>query len=53
MWHGAPADAPADAAGLTEYDAAHLLIKEERMPDGKIKLILKEKTSGRVVERVR
>ncbi len=53
VWHGAPADAPAASAGLTEYDAAHLLIKEERMPDGKTKLILKEKTSGRVVERVR
>jgi predicted dehydrogenase len=38
---------------LPDYDAAHYLIKEERMPDGKTKLILKEKASGRVVEHVR
>ena len=53
LWQGAPAAAAAAATGLTEFDAAHLLIKEERMPDGKTKLILKEKASGRVVERVR
>jgi len=35
-----------------EYDDHHLLIKRERMPDGREKLILKEKKSGRVVERV-
>jgi hypothetical protein len=38
---------------LTEYDQRHYLIKEETMPDGKIKLILKEKESGRIVERIR
>jgi len=35
-----------------EYDEEHLLIKRERMPDGRDKLILKEKKTGRVVERV-
>jgi len=35
-----------------DYDEEHLLIKRERMPDGRDKLILKEKKSGRVVERV-
>ncbi|MGV3503529.1 MAG: Gfo/Idh/MocA family protein [Adhaeribacter sp.] len=35
-----------------EYDADHLLIKEERMPDGRKKLILKEKSAGRIVQRI-
>jgi predicted dehydrogenase len=58
LWRGGePAPAPgafqAQAEGaLADYDAAHFLIKEERMPDGRTKLILKEKASGRVVERV-
>lgn len=39
-------------AAFADYDAEHFLIKEERMPDGKIKLILKEKKSGRIVERI-
>jgi hypothetical protein len=37
---------------MVEYDEAHLLIKEEVMPDGKTKLILKEKASGKIVEKV-
>jgi predicted dehydrogenase len=37
---------------MVEYDAAHLLIKEEVMPDGKTKLILKEKASGKIIEKV-
>jgi len=37
---------------MVEYDEAHLLIKEEVMPDGKTKLILKEKASGKMVEKV-
>jgi predicted dehydrogenase len=44
-----------DAAGdrdATGYDADHLLIKRERMPDGTTKLILKEKHTGAIVQRV-
>jgi hypothetical protein len=37
---------------MTEYDEAHFLIKEEKMPDGKTKLILKEKTTGKIVQKV-
>mgnify|MGYP006306294085 CR=1 FL=1 len=37
---------------LIEYDDDHYLIKEERMPDGRTKLILKEKDSGEIVERM-
>ena len=50
-WRGA---GPAEAArGPAEYDADHLLVKEERLPDGRVKLILKEKATGRIVERFR
>jgi hypothetical protein len=35
-----------------EYDAQHWLVKEEIMPEGTIKLILKEKASGRIVQRI-
>ena len=37
---------------LTEYDEAHYLVKEETMPDGRTKLILKEKDSGEIVQKV-
>ena len=35
-----------------EYDNNHYLIKEELLPDGRKKLILKEKSGGQVVQRV-
>ncbi len=38
--------------GLVEFDENHFLIKEERMPDGRNKLILKEKEGGRIVEKI-
>jgi predicted dehydrogenase len=34
------------------YDDAYYLIKEELLPDGRKKLILKDKTSGEIVQRV-
>jgi len=37
---------------LTEFDAAHYLIKRETMPDGRTRLLLKEKAGGRIVQRV-
>ncbi len=37
---------------LQDYDADHILIKEEKMPDGKTKLILKEKASGQIVQKI-
>jgi hypothetical protein len=45
-WRGREGNA--EAAGLKEYDDKHFLIKEERMPDGKLKVILKDKTTGRI-----
>lgn len=38
---------------LTEsFDADHFLVKKEIMPDGQLKLILKEKKSGKIIERI-
>ena len=37
---------------LEEYDADHYLIKEEKMPDGRTKYILKEKASGKIIQKV-
>ena len=33
---------------LKDYDADHFLIKEERMPNGKLKIILKHKSTGEI-----
>lgn len=49
-WRGAEGEGA--GVGLTEYDAGHYLIKEEKMPDGRLKLILKEKATGKIVQRV-
>jgi predicted dehydrogenase len=37
---------------FSEYDAEHILIKEEKMPDGATKLILKNKKTGEIVQRI-
>lgn len=49
-WRGA--EVAEDSARAVEYDEAHILIKEEKMPDGRKKLILREKASGRVVQKI-
>ena len=49
-WRGS--DDTETGAQFTEYDADHFLIKREKMPDGKTKLILKQKQSGEIVQRV-
>jgi predicted dehydrogenase len=36
---------------LKEYDPQHFLIKEEKMPDGRLKIILKDKNSGKISQR--
>ena len=40
-----------NVAGIRDFDDEHLLLKEERMPDGATKLILRHKASGRILER--
>jgi predicted dehydrogenase len=51
IWRGA-AEVDAGVAA-SDYDDQHFLIKEEKMPDGKVKLILKEKATGKIVQRIR
>jgi predicted dehydrogenase len=46
VWRGREGVEPISAA--REYDADHNLIKTERMPDGKVKFILKHKTTGEI-----
>ena len=50
VWRGR--EGAGEALQYPEYDPGHYLIKEERMPDGRKKLILKEKSSGKIVQRV-
>jgi len=40
-----------NVSAFREFDEEHLLIKEERMPDGRIKWILKNKNTGVVSQR--
>ena len=37
---------------MTDYDADHFLIKEEKMPDGRLKVMLKEKVGGKIIQKV-
>lgn len=37
---------------LAEYDADHFLVKQEKMPDGTTKLILKKKADGKVIQKI-
>jgi predicted dehydrogenase len=47
-WRG---DTEVDATQrLQDYDGDHYLIKRERMPDGTLKVILKQKATGKIVE---
>jgi predicted dehydrogenase len=50
IWRGGEAS----SAGLvhSDYDEEHLLIKQERMPGGQTKLILKHKQSGEVTQKI-
>ena len=49
IWRGAAT--VEEKVSLTDHDAHYYLIKQERMPDGKTKLILKDKHSGEVVQK--
>lgn len=46
-WRGADVE-ETSGEELTEYDDKHFLIKEERMPNGKLKVILKHKDTGAI-----
>jgi hypothetical protein len=49
IWRGR--EGVPNIAVVRDYDAEHVLLKEERMMDGSTKLILRHKQSGRVVHR--
>jgi predicted dehydrogenase len=51
VWRG-QSEEESRSSGFKEYDKDHWLIKEEKMPDGRNKLILKEKASGKVLQHV-
>ena len=38
-------------SNLKEYDANHWLVKKERLPNGVVKIILKEKNTGKIIQR--
>lgn len=50
IWRGNTGEA--QKIGATHYDDQHWLIKEELMPDGRKKVILKDKNSGQLSERI-
>ncbi len=50
-WHGRESSTATEISTV-EIDEKYLLVKKEQMPDGKMKLILKEKESGKIVQKV-
>jgi predicted dehydrogenase len=50
IWRGR--EGTGEKAGATAFDERHDLIKRERMPDGRVKLILRDRSSGEVVQKV-
>jgi hypothetical protein len=50
IWRGAEGGEAEVAAAA--FDEKYDLIKRERMPDGRVKLILKDRSSGEVVQRI-
>jgi hypothetical protein len=37
---------------LIDFDEEHFFIKKEKMPDGKMKVMLKEKKSGNIIQKI-
>jgi predicted dehydrogenase len=48
-WRGR--EGVANVASLRDYDADHVLVKEERMPDGSLKHIIRNKQTGKISQR--
>ncbi len=49
IWRGQ--DKQSEKEALKSYDEYFLLVKEEVMPDGRMKVILKDKSSGEIIQR--
>ena len=47
IWRGNKKTGPINA--IRDYDSDHILMKEETMPDGRVKLILKNKKTGKII----
>jgi hypothetical protein len=41
-----------EISGLKMYDETHFLIKKEKMPEGKTKIILKNKKTGEITQKI-
>ena len=51
VWRGG--ENPGEKIGPMDYDEHYFLMKEEQMPDGSIKLILKDKKSGKIIQKIK
>ena len=51
VWRGATEVEQIGVAAV-EVDGGYTLVKEERMPDGRLKQILRDKESGAITERI-
>ncbi len=51
VWRGAE-EAATGGGAEADYDALHALVKEEQMPDGSTKLILREKATGKIIQKI-
>ena len=51
VWRGR--DKTPKISGIQDFDKNHLLVKEETMPDGTIKLILKNKKTGKITQTIK
>ncbi len=49
-WRGK--DNMSSTVDLIDYDEHYFLIKKEKMPDGQIKVMLKDKASGTIIQRI-
>lgn len=49
-WRGS--EEAGSSVDLVEYDDLHFLIKKEKMPDGRMKIMLKEKATGTIIQKV-
>jgi len=51
IWRGQEKAKP--IAEVREYDKDHIFVKEEVLPDGTVKLILKEKATGKIIQKIK
>ena len=49
-WRGK--DGVSSGIDLVDFDADHFLIKKEKMPDGNLKIMLREKITGKIIQKV-